>query len=70
MDTGFLTNFFERQKKNKNVLSNWEFNAWSKYKNFKNDNNAYLKIKKLVKIKIIKPKFKKRKLFLRVAQLM
>ena len=31
-----------------------------KYKNFKNDNNAYLKIKRLVKIKIIKPKFKKK----------
>ena len=55
---------FLKDKKNKNVLSNWEFNAWSKYKNFKNDNKAYLKIKKLVKIKIIKPNFKKKKIIL------
>ena len=55
---------FIKDKKNKNLLSNWEFNGWAKYKNFKNDNKAYLKLKKFVKNKIIKPKFRKKKIVL------
>ena len=55
---------FIKIKKNKKILSNWEFNAWAKYKNFKKDNKAYLKIKRAIKIKVIKPKFKRKKIIL------
>ena len=55
---------FLKLKGNKKILSKWEFNAWAKYKNFKKDNKAYLKIKKAIKIDVIKPKFKNRKIVL------
>ena len=55
---------FLKIKKNKKILSNWEFNAWAKYKNFKKENKNYLKIKNVTKIKIIKPKLKKKKIVL------
>ena len=55
---------FVKIKKNKKILSNWEFNAWAKYKNFKKDNKTYLKIKRATKIKVIKPKFKRKKIIL------
>ena len=55
---------FLKDKKNRNVLSNWEFNAWSKYKNFRNDNRAYIKIKEFKKIKSIKPIHKRKKIVL------
>tara|TARA_B100000945_G_scaffold298365_1_gene278137 strand:- start:6 stop:1058 length:1053 start_codon:yes stop_codon:yes gene_type:complete len=55
---------FLKDKKNRNIISNWEFNGWAKYKNFKNDNRAYLKVKKLKKIKVIKPKHLKKKIVL------
>ncbi len=55
---------FLKNNKNENIISNWEFNAWSKYKNFKNDNNAYLKVKKFKKNKIIKPKYMNKKIVL------
>ena len=55
---------FLKLKENKKILSKWEFNAWAKYKNFKKDNKAYLKIKKAIKIDVIKPKFKNRKIVL------
>ena len=45
-------------------MSKWQFNAWAKYKNYKKDNKAYLKIKKKTNIKVIKPKFKNRKIVL------
>tara|TARA_B100000029_G_scaffold31770_1_gene30259 strand:- start:2126 stop:3178 length:1053 start_codon:yes stop_codon:yes gene_type:complete len=55
---------FLKDKKNKNIISNWEFNGWAKYKNFKNDNKAYLTIKRFKKIKIIKPKHMEKKIVL------
>ena len=55
---------FLKDKRNRNIISNWEFNGWAKYKNFKNDNKAYLKVKKFKKIKIIKPKHIKKKIIL------
>jgi len=51
---------FLKDKKKRNILSNWGFNAWSKYRNYKNDNRAYLKIKKSNNIKSINPKHKKK----------
>ena len=55
---------FLKDKNNRNILSNWEFNAWSKYKNFRNDNKAYLKVKKFRKMKSISPKYKNKKIIL------
>ena len=55
---------FVKQGRKKKILSKWEFNGWAKYKNFKNDNKAYLKIKEFKKIKIIKPKYNKKKIVL------
>ena len=55
---------FLKDKKNRNVLSNWEFNAWAKYKNFINDNKAYLKVKKFNRIKAINPMHMKKKIVL------
>ena len=55
---------FLKDKRNRNIISNWEFNGWAKYKNFKNDNKAYLKVKKLKKNKIINPKYMKNKIVL------
>ncbi len=55
---------FIKDKKKRNVLSNWEFNGWAKYKNFKNDNEAFLKVKKLKKIKVVKPTYNKKKVVL------
>ena len=55
---------FLKDKRNRNIISNWEFNGWAKYKNFKNDNKAYLKVKKFKKIKIITPKYMKNKIVL------
>ena len=55
---------FLKDKKNKNILSNWKFNAWAKYKNFKNDNRAYLKVKKIKKIKTINPEHLQKKIVL------
>tara|TARA_A100001011_G_scaffold91660_1_gene96289 strand:+ start:65 stop:1117 length:1053 start_codon:yes stop_codon:yes gene_type:complete len=59
----FLPIFIKDHKK-RNILSKWEFNGWAKYKNFKNDNKAYLKINKFKKIKTIKPNYKKKKIVL------
>ena len=55
---------FLKDKKNSNILSNWQFNAWAKYKNFKNDNRAYLKVKSFRKIKSINPIHMKKKVIL------
>ena len=55
---------FIKDRKKRNILSKWEFNGWAKYKNFKKDNKAYLRINKFKKIKVIKPKYKKKKIVL------
>ena len=59
----FLPIFIKNEKK-KNILSKWEFNGWAKYKNFKNDNVAYSKIRRFRKISIIKPKYNNKKIIL------
>ena len=55
---------FLKNNKNRNILSNWEFNAWAKYKNYKNDNKAYLKVKKIKRIKVINPMHMKKRVVL------
>ena len=51
---------FLRDKKNKILLSNWNFNGWAKYKNFRNDNKVNLRISKTNKYKILDIVYKKR----------
>ncbi len=55
---------FIKDKKNKNILSNWKFNSWAKYKNYKNDDKVNLTIKKYYRGKIISPKYKKKPIVL------
>ena len=55
---------FIKDNKNRNILSNWEFNGWAKYKNFKNDNKAFLEVKKFKKLKVIKPVYNKKNVVL------
>ena len=59
----FLT-IFIKDKNRQKVISKWEFNGWAKYKNFKNDNKAFLKINKFKKFKVVKPKYNKKKIIL------
>ena len=51
---------FLKDKRNKNILSNWKFNR----SDFKNDNRAYLKVKKIKKIKTINPEHLQKKIVL------
>ena len=44
---------FLKDKKKNIILSNWNFNAWAKYKNFKNDNVINLKSSKIKEYKIL-----------------
>ena len=60
-DTGPI---FAKDKKNKNVLLNWEFNGWAKYKNYSADNKVNLRIKNYFKGKVISPKFNKKSIVL------
>ncbi len=55
---------FIKDNNNKKFLTNWKFNAWAKYKNFKKDNKAYLKVKKFTKIHLINPKYKSKEIIL------
>ena len=41
-DTGPI---FVKDKKNLNILLNWKFNGWAKYKNYRADNKVNLRIK-------------------------
>ena len=56
-DTGPI---FVKNKKNKNILLNWKFNGWAKYKNYRADDKVNLRIKNHYKGNIITPRFKKR----------
>ena len=56
-DTGPI---FVKNEKNKNILLNWKFNGWAKYKNYRKDDKVNLRIKNHYKGKIITPRFKKR----------
>ena len=49
--------FLINKKKRKKLLLNFKFNAWSKYKNFNNDNKIPNRIAKILKIKQIKPTY-------------
>ena len=55
---------FVKNNKNKNLLTNWEFNAWAKYRNFKKDNKAFLRVKKITQAKLLNPKYKNKKICL------
>ena len=56
-DTGPI---FVKDKKNQNILLNWKFNGWAKYKNYKEDNKVILRIKNYYKGDVISPKFNKK----------
>ena len=49
--------FLINKKKREKLLLNFKFNAWSKYKNFNNDNKIPNRIAKILKIKQIKPTY-------------
>ena len=55
---------FVKNKKNKKILINWNFNSWAKYKNFKEDNNIIITVKKILKLDSISPKLNKNKITL------
>ncbi len=60
-DTGPI---FIKDKKNKNILLDWKFNGWAKYKNYRADNKVSLNIKNHYKGSIISPKFNKKSIVL------
>ena len=43
---------FVKNKTNKNILLNWKFNGWAKYKNYRADNKVTLRIKKHYKVNL------------------
>ena len=51
-DTGPI---FIKDKKYQNILLNWKFNGWAKYKNYRADNKVNLKIKNHYKGDVINP---------------
>jgi len=60
-DTGPI---FIKDKKNQNILLNWEFNGWAKYKNYRADNRVNLRIKNHYKGTVVNPKFNKKSIVL------
>ena len=58
--------FLVNKKKRKKIMLDFKFNAWSKYKNFKNDNKINSLISKYLNIKSILPKKVNSKKFVRV----
>ena len=60
-DTGPI---FIKDKKNQNILLNWKFNGWAKYKNYRADNKVNLRIKSHYKGNVITPKFNKKPIVL------
>ena len=60
-DTGPI---FIKNNQNQNILLNWKFNGWAKYKNYGADNKVSLKIKNHYKGNIINPKFNKKSIVL------
>ena len=55
---------FIKDNKGRKFLTNWKFNAWAKYKNFKKDNKAYIEVKKFTKTHLINPKYKNKEIVL------
>ncbi len=60
-DTGPI---FIKDKKNQNILLNWKFNGWAKYKNYRADNKVNLRIKVHYKGSVVNPKFNKKSIVL------
>ena len=60
-DTGPI---FVKDKKNLNILLNWKFNGWAKYKNYRADNKVNLRIKNYYKGDVINPEFNKKSIVL------
>lgn len=55
---------FVKNKLNQKVLIDWGFNSWAKYKNFNHDNKIGIKIKKILNLDSVRPKFKNRRIIL------
>ena len=55
---------FVKNKLKKNILIDWRFNAWAKYKNFKNDNKICVRIKKYTNYELVKPLANKKRIIL------
>ena len=60
-DTGPI---FIKDNKNQNILLNWKFNGWAKYRNFRADNKVSLRIKNNYKGNLLSPKFNKKSIVL------
>ena len=60
-DTGPI---FVKDKKNLNILLNWKFNGWAKYKNYRADNKVNLRIRNHYKGNFISPKYNKKSIVL------
>ena len=55
---------FIKDQKNQNILLNWKFNGWAKYKNYREDNRVNLRIKDHYKGNVINPEFNKKSIVL------
>ena len=55
---------FVKSDKKKKVLINWKFNSWAKYKDFKKDDNIINRVKKVLNLGTISPRFKKKRVVL------
>ncbi len=60
-DTGPI---FIKDKKDQNILLNWKFNGWAKYKNYRADDKVNIEIKNHFKGKVIRPKFNRKSIVL------
>ena len=55
---------FLKDKNNKSVMSNWKFNGWAKYNNYKEDDKVNFRIKNYYKSKILSPKYREKSVVL------
>ena len=55
---------FVKNNRNNKILIDWKFNSWAKYKNFKKDNGIIKKVKRILKLHSISPKYNKKKVVL------
>mgnify|MGYP001214320762 FL=1 len=55
---------FLKDKNNKSIMSNWKFNGWAKYNNYKEDDKVNFRIKNYYKSKILSPKYREKSVVL------
>lgn len=60
----FAPNFLVNNNLKKKLIPNFQFNAWAKYNNYKNDNQVKIKISEMKQIEIIDIVQKNKKIFL------